>query len=366
MAAAKILGISPELIIHPGETISDILEERELKQKELAQRAGVSEAFLSDVIHGKKDISKGLAMGLEYALGIPSSFWLNLQANYDAELLEIQKESTIHEEEKGILSRIHEIVDYLKKTACIPGNSTLEQTILNVRKYLQVSSLTALCNLVPGGAFRKSDKVKTDPYVLGAWLCLCKVQCAIHRLTQVFDVQRVDELVTRLKEIMCNHTGDPQRPLTELFAEFGIDFSIVHNFRGAPVQGYIDFKGDGTYQMVLTIRGAFADIFWFSLFHELGHIVNGDIAKSGRFIDTTDSMNAKREEEADCFASSALLNQESYLSFIENEQFAISDIQEYAKTQNVPSYVVIGRLQREGKIPYSWYAKYKPKYKWAE
>ena len=74
-----------EWLIHPGEIISDILEERNLTQKELAQRAGVSEAFLSDVIHGKKDISKELAWNLECALDVPRSFWLNLQANYDAE-----------------------------------------------------------------------------------------------------------------------------------------------------------------------------------------------------------------------------------------------------------------------------------------
>ncbi len=79
-------GVSADLLIHPGETIADILEDRNLTQKELAQRANVSETFLSDVIHGKKDISKGLAKGLEYALDIPSSFWLNLQANYDCQL----------------------------------------------------------------------------------------------------------------------------------------------------------------------------------------------------------------------------------------------------------------------------------------
>ena len=81
-----------EWFIHPGEIVSDILEERNLTQKELAQRAGVSETFLSEVIHGKKNISKELAMGLEYALGVPSSFWLNLQANYDAKMIGLQKE----------------------------------------------------------------------------------------------------------------------------------------------------------------------------------------------------------------------------------------------------------------------------------
>ena len=82
-----------EWLIHPGEIISDI----NLTQKELAQRAGVSETFLSEVIHGEKDISKGLAMGLECALDVPRSFWLNLQANYDAEKKKLQKNAKLHE-----------------------------------------------------------------------------------------------------------------------------------------------------------------------------------------------------------------------------------------------------------------------------
>ncbi|WP_406041078.1 transcriptional regulator [Succinimonas sp.] len=54
--------MSPDLLIHPGETISELLEERRITEMDLA-------------------------MGLEYAFGISRSFWLNLQANYDAEYL---------------------------------------------------------------------------------------------------------------------------------------------------------------------------------------------------------------------------------------------------------------------------------------
>ena len=73
----------------------DVIIERNITQKELAKRSGVSEAFLSDVINGKMDISRGLAVGLEYALSIPSSFWLNLQANYDSELISLQKNNLL-------------------------------------------------------------------------------------------------------------------------------------------------------------------------------------------------------------------------------------------------------------------------------
>ncbi|MBQ6419104.1 MAG: HigA family addiction module antidote protein [Synergistaceae bacterium] len=138
--AANKLGISPDLLIHPGETISDILGERKITQKELAQRAGVSEPFLSDVIHGKKDISKRLAVGLEYALGVPSSFWLNLQANYDAEFLRLHEEATIQAEERNVYKSI-------QSDLAIPANLTQDQIIIWLRRHFKVSNLTHLQEL---------------------------------------------------------------------------------------------------------------------------------------------------------------------------------------------------------------------------
>lgn len=145
--AVKNHGISPDLLIHPGETISDVLKERGMTQKELAHRAGVSAAFLSDVIHGKKDISKGLAMGLEYALGVPRSFWLNLQANYDAELLSVQETTTVEEAEKSLLPTIGATVMQLKQQGVVSENASPGEMILALRRYFHVSSLTCLSKL---------------------------------------------------------------------------------------------------------------------------------------------------------------------------------------------------------------------------
>ncbi|MBQ6455430.1 MAG: HigA family addiction module antidote protein [Eggerthellaceae bacterium] len=364
--AVKKRGLSPDLLIHPGETIADLLVDRGITQKELSQRAGVSEAFLSDVIRGKKDISKGLAMGLEYAFGVPSSFWLNLQANYDAELLALREAESIRDEELNVLASIHEVVDYLCKTAVLPGGLTSEQTVLMLRAHFQVSSLTALGSLAPVGAFRMSDKAPINSDVLGAWLCLCKVQGATSRLGSVFDRARIGELVWGIKRIMLNSKNkDPQKPLEDLFAQFGIDFSVMHNFHGAPVHGYISRKEDGTFRMVLTIRRAYADIFWFSLFHELGHIVNGDIAKVGDYVDAQRPEDDRKEKAADAFASAALLEPNSYQLFLNNGSYSYPSICAYAQSQGVPPYVVIGRLQKEGLIPWSKFTKYKPRYKWA-
>lgn len=104
--AGNKTGISCDLIIHPGETIADILEERGITQVELATRTGVSPAFVSNVLRGKKGISADFALSLEYALGVPKTFWLNLQANYTAEVLEFNETESITDGERIIRKKL--------------------------------------------------------------------------------------------------------------------------------------------------------------------------------------------------------------------------------------------------------------------
>ena len=81
----KTIGLSRDFIIHPGETLAEVLEDREMTQKELSIRTGISEKHISTVINGQKNISSSFAKKLEYALGIETEFWMNLQANYERE-----------------------------------------------------------------------------------------------------------------------------------------------------------------------------------------------------------------------------------------------------------------------------------------
>ena len=173
--AVKKTGISRDLIIHPGETIAEVLEERGISQAELAASTGVSPAYVSNVISGKKDISSNFAFGLEYALGVPKSFWLNLQANYDAELLEANEGQTITEEERDAREVLKDVVKFLRKKGKMPAGEKKDESILSLRKALRVSNVANVKDMVPVGAFRMSNTVKVDPYVLGAWIRLCQI-----------------------------------------------------------------------------------------------------------------------------------------------------------------------------------------------
>ncbi len=362
--AVKKIGISRDLIIHPGETIADVLEDRGITQAELSSRTGVSPAYVSNVIAGKKGISANFAMGLEYALGVPKSFWLNLQANYESELLEMNEEQTITDEERSVREDLKDIVKYLRQRGMMPIRENKDDSILSLRKVLQISNIANLKEMIPAGAFRMAVNTTVNHNVLGAWIRLCQLTENDKTISSKFDKKYINDLIHEIKNIMCQKDANIQRNLKDVMVKYGIDFSVVRNFRGAPVQGYIFQKSDGIYQMVLTIRGAFADIFWFSLFHEIGHIVNGDIGKNIKFLD--DGSDYEKEIAADLFASNMLLSPETYEMFVQKGDFSIEAIQKYAKSQKVMPYIVIGRLQKEKYLDYRMYSNYKLRYKWGE
>jgi len=362
--AVKITGISRDLMIHPGETIADVLEDRGITQAELATRTGTTPAYVSNVIAGKKDISTHFAMALEYALGVPKSFWLNLQANYDAELLELNQEQTITDQERSARDALAEVVKYLRKKGKMPAGERKDASILSLRKALGISDISRLGDLASGGAFRMSLCQQVNPYVLGAWIRLCQMEGESRVVDAQYDASKVDDLIVEIKKVMLDQGADIQMDLRNVMKKYGIDFSVVVHFRGAPVQGYLSKKRDGTYQMIVTIRGSYADIFWFSLFHEIGHIVNGDVGKSARFLD--DGSDGEKEKRADVFACDRLLDPVQYQLFVAGKDFTIESIERFAASQNVMPYIVIGRLQKEGYLRYDQYSRYKLRFKWAE
>ncbi|MCD7745122.1 MAG: HigA family addiction module antitoxin [Lachnospiraceae bacterium] len=360
--AVKKTGISRDLIFHPGETLAEVLEERGITQAELAAQTGVSPAFISNVIKGKKDISAKFAFALEYALDVPKSFWMNLQAHYDAELLEFNEKQTITDEEREARAALNEVVKYLRQRGKMPVGENRDASILSLRKVLKFSNIANLKDIIPEGAFRMAANTVVEPYVMGAWIRLCQLVSNDHAITDRFNPDKIDELVEALKRNMLQDEAILPEALKNTMSEYGIDFALLRNFRGAPVQGYISQKSSGVYQMVLTLRGSFADIFWFSLFHELGHIMSGDAGKTAKFVDMR--TDGEKEIKADQFARDKLLSSDEYDKFIKKGSFDIESIKAFASSQGVMPYIVIGRLQKEKRLPYNSYSSYRTRYKW--
>lgn len=356
-------GLSSDFIICPGEIVNDVLTDRNMLQSELAQRTGYTEAYVSQVISGHKRISTQFAKKLEYALGVDAAFWLNLQANHDAELATFNEQYSITEEECDILKLLKEPVKYLRGKGLITAEGD-SLCVIELRKILRVGSLTNIPKLTYGGAFRIKSPVSVDVYVLCAWIRLCELATEQIEISSGLDVNKLISKIPEIKALMFAPTENMAQGLQDIFAECGIAFCVMKNFRGAPVQGYIKHRPDGTLLMAMTIRKSFADIFWFTLFHEIGHVINDDLGSADSFVDFL--FDGPSEKQADKFAADTLLDPVSYTAFVGYGDYSIESINRYAELQKVKNYIVIGRLQKDGLLDYSHFAAEKIRYKWAE
>ncbi|MBX9853508.1 MAG: HigA family addiction module antidote protein [Cytophagaceae bacterium] len=112
-------------VFHPGEFIKDELEAREMKQQELTEKMGIAKNVLSEIIHGKRNLTPTLALKLESALGISAEFWMKLQVNYDINLIRnqygvlIDKTKVSGTKKTKLTSAVYKVVHRSKKPSIV-------------------------------------------------------------------------------------------------------------------------------------------------------------------------------------------------------------------------------------------------------
>lgn len=361
--AKKRSGLSREFIIHPGETLGEVLKERRMSQYELAVRVGLTEPYISNVVNGQKPLSVSLAKRLEYALGIDTAFWVNLQANYDKELADFKDFNEISSAELNIIRKIKDILEYLKRLGFLEQGVQGPMLVVQLRRLLKVSNIVHIPALSQLGAYRLATKNKVNPYVLFTWVRMCDLIIKHQTVSCVLDVCKLRDKIPLIKELMFYDVAEVQSGLNSILAECGIKFSIVRHFTGAPVQGIIKENDDGTLGLLMTVRRKSADIFWFTLFHEIGHILYGDV--KGRLIDY-DFAEGVIEDRANEFAENCLIHSDRYGSFVEEKDFSLPAIRQFCTELNIPPYILIGRLQREDLLKYHQYTAERVQYELGE
>lgn len=349
---------------HPGENLQEKLNRSGMSRKELAIRTGVTEKHICTVVNGDKGISTTFARKLGYVFE-NASYWLNLQAQYDEYQMRLQEENNISEEEMSLLKPLHDIMTYLIERGYLHNNCGDASKVMQLREFLQISNLMLIPKVSYNAAYRAqlTSNVKVDPYVLFAWQRLCEKETENIQVNRCVDRELLRSSVGKIKQLMCGNINKGIQELQNIFSDCGIAFQVVKNFRGAPVQGFIKEVGESKLILCLTIRGKRADRFWFTLFHEIAHILNGDY--KARFVDFN-SISGKSEELADQYARDTLIAPEKYHEFIMSKDCTSwSSITAFAEAVGVETFIVLGRLQNDEYLDWSDYSDKVVRYSWA-
>ena len=361
--AERRIGSLAELLPHPGETLAELLETYGMSQLELSQRIGFTTKHINEVCKGKKPITPDMAIKLSTVFNLSSAFWNNLQANYDSEYNELINEQTVTEKELEILKEVptKELIEYGYLDYVNTKNK--RNVVLALRKFFKVSALTNIHAVLENTleAYRKSEK-DINPIKLATWIAM-----GLHDYkpsSNKLDIAKLKSEIPNLKkQILVEDINVAISNLKTILDKCGIIFNVIHHLKSVPVQGYIRNMNDNIL-LNLTIRNKFSDIFWFSFFHEIGHIISNKDRKTLNKVDYESHDGFADEKQADTFASNTLINKDSYNEFI-NQPITVRSIERLAKKEGVTTSIVVGRLGHEDPRYFSKFANLREQYEWA-
>ena len=278
----------------------------------------------------------------------------------------MESENNVSQEEKNVLHSLKDVVGYFLETGIMHNHCGDIEKVLQLRKILCVSDLASIPKITYNAAYRAQIQSNSavNKYVLFAWQRMCEIETDGIPAAGKVSWEELEKAVPQIKRILLETDISKMLSLlSKKLSECGISFSIVHNFPGAPVQGFIKQCEDGHVVLCLTIRRKWMDTFIFTLFHEIAHILNGDL--SVRFVDFTEEKN-EMEKAADARARNMLIDPQLYREFVSNPSNYNNNscIENFAKCAGVRPSVVVGRLQNDGWLDWSQFNNLKERLEW--
>lgn len=335
----------------PGEVLVEALEERGMTQTELARRMARPLKTISEIANGKAAITAETAIQLERALGMSASFWNGLESRYRESLARDRAKRQLHEHANWIDNFP---LSAMQERGLLPRTGTSVELMERLLHFFEVSSpagwdqqwgeLTA--------AFRASRAHSSSRYALATWLRWGEVLGA---QVNVGEYDR-DGLINALHEIRAVTRKGVFVAATQragkLLSDVGVALVIREELPGMRVSGAARWLRTGQPLIQLSLRYRTDDHFWFSLFHEAGHIAAGgkrmDVVED---VDPAEPSTERSERIADAFARDLLIPASEYRRLVEAGDLSASQIRTFAAGLGIAPGIVVGRLQHDRHLP---------------
>ncbi len=335
----------------PGATIKEQLEMRGMNQKEFAYRMNMSEKHISHLINGDVQLTQETAYRLEMVLGLPARFWNNLEVIYREKLIKVAEENALSAD-----SKIAKKMPYreLAQNGWVPMTRNPNEKVVFLRKYFEVCSLSLVNEtMFPGIACRRLGNTEKADYALLAWAQKAKLEARKVNVSPI-NLKKLESALQAIRQMTLEAPEKFCVELQKVLSECGIALVFLPHIGGSFLHG-ATFYDVNKIVIGLTVRGKDADKFWFSLFHELAHVLLGHINKA-------DGLNEEDESAADAFARNLLIPDEIFNAFANQKRFSRESIIAFASKIAIATGIVVGRLQKENFISFKLFNDMKQRY----
>lgn len=329
----------------PGETITSALEDRELDKALLETALGATIDNLDELLRGDAPLTEEVARVLEEVIGGSASFWLRREEQYRTALLKRTSELDLSECIEW-LARIP-VSEMASRGDFRPSSEIKERTIQCLR-FFGVPNVSAweerYSPIVSGASFRTSGTFESDPAAVALWLREGQLRTSTVTMAK-WDPSAVRQRLTKMRHLTRVHKPAEFVPmLSSLCSECGISLVVKRAPSKCRASGAVMALPRNRMLMMLSFRHLSDDHFWFTFFHELGHLLL-HIESNGLIIDEGETHGQMGEEaEANNFAGSILIP-ESHHTRLFALRRNMWQVGRFARQIGVSPGIVVGQLQ---------------------
>jgi HTH-type transcriptional regulator / antitoxin HigA len=359
---SELRGYSPNYAVPPGDVLEEHLDAASMTQAELSDRLGLSGKHVNRIIAGHEPVTPETALKLESVFGLPAHVWLNMEARF--------QESKAREAESLSLAEEKKWLDYVPyksmiKLGWIERSRDPLTMVRSLREFFRVGSLDYLPGVWSNlnAAYRSAPAYKSHEWALVAWLSQGErlaelIQC------KPFDAIALKSSLSELKALSRLPGIEFVEPLTRRCADLGVAMIFIPPPDGARVCGATRWLTSDKALIQLSLRYKTDDQLWFTIFHELGHVLLH--GKKAEYIDfEKPGEKSESEQEADRFAAQTLIDQKALKEFALHGDFTVSAVESFAEAQGVAAGIVVGQLQHLKALPFaSGLNRLKGRFKW--
>ena len=370
----NLYAYKPSYAIHPGEYIEELLETFGMSQTELSIRLGVTPKHLSNLINGKVSLTFELANALEKVFnGYSAKYWISLQTAYSFFEKNRRIEAQI-EEKKQVYNEWLDQFDYnnLVKMGYVIEHDRAKTTAAKINNVLTFfgcsdieswnnlycSNLPAACR-ISGPSFAKIGNTS-------AWIRFGQ-NCAQQLSEDIpqYNKTKFKRTLRLIKGLTVDTTCGFDEKMKEFCKNVGVILLFVKEIPRSGICGAAYWvNGNSTPCIQMSLRFKKNDHFWFTFFHEAAHILKEH--KKVVYLDCDTIENTDVENEADKLSGDFLIPPTEYEQFIKRGRFYKSDIISFAQQIGIHPGIVVGRLQHDEKIKWSWHNSLKATFTWKD
>jgi plasmid maintenance system antidote protein VapI len=355
---------TPDWASPPGDTIATILMERRLTSGELARRIKRTKGEVEDLLHGRAEITADIARELAGVLGATEAFWTSREAQYNKDLARLEREASLSRAREW-LSEIP--VEEMVNRGWLKTTTGTTDKVTACLQFFGVSTVPSwrktYMDVLQTVAFRTSPTFASQPGAVVAWLRQGEVLASSIKCKS-WDPSRFRTELVALRAL--TRVKDPDIFIPELkqrSAECGVAIVVLRAPKMCRASGASRFFSPKRALLMLSFRYLSDDHFWFTFFHEAGHLVlHGD---RKIFLEGDGTLSSSEEEEANAFAANLLIPPEHKKEMLE---LPINGIQvvRFARRIGVSAGLVVGQLQHHGRIRQNQLQNLKRRFVWKE